>query len=640
MAQNPNKLNRFWQELKRRKVFGVAGTYTATSYIIIEVVNNLVQSLNLPPWIGPIVVLLLLIGLPVAVIISWIFDFTPQGIKKTESLEESEKRVIVPRPVKRSLRLSYVLNAALIIIVIILAWPRIFKPDPVKRLASSGENISVAVMPFKNMTNDPTWDVWQEGIQNELVASLTSSKELKVRQTERINSLIQSKGLTDYASITPSVARTISQKLESNVFVFGTIKQAGTKLRLNAQLVDSKTKEPFKSFEINGPAKEDMIFQIIDSLKRMVNDFLLISKLVSENPESWRSSSTNSLEAFKDFIYGNKALIKFDLPNAIQWYEKAIAVDSNFIDAMVELAYAYKMSGKINMALRLVNNIYGKRDQMSQIEQLRTDYFHADYFEPIDIRINLLKQLQEIDDQGNYHRVLAEKYTALNQTDKAILEYEKSLEIWRRWGKAFLKGNPAYAALGEAYHRTGQYNKARRIYREAEKVNDDQSTQYFGWIIRDQAALALTEGDTNKADKYIEKLISVLKENSVSEAGIDAELHKMYRQAGNLDKAEEYIRKALTSEPESPQRLNSVATFLIVYDRKVEEGLELIDKALELSPGNGDYLDTKGMALYKLGKNNEALNLLEKARDLKKPLYSYIISSHIEEVKKAIEGQN
>ena len=59
MAENPDKLTRFWHELKRRKVFGVAGTYTATSYIIIEVVNNLVQSLNLPPWIGPIVVLLL-----------------------------------------------------------------------------------------------------------------------------------------------------------------------------------------------------------------------------------------------------------------------------------------------------------------------------------------------------------------------------------------------------------------------------------------------------------------------------------------------------------------------------------------------------------------------------------------------------
>ena len=331
---------------------------------------------------------------------------------------------------------------------------------------------------------------------------------------------------------------------------------------------------------------------------------------------------------------------KYNLPSAIKYFEKAIAADSNFIAPMGELAFAYRNSGMFNKALALERKLYGKRDQMSPVDQLRADYVHALYFEPIDVRIDLLKQLQENDDQGNYHRLLAGNYVTLKQFDKAILEYEKSLEIWRRWGKEFLKGNTSYPALGETYHKTGQYKKARRIYREAERVNDDHTSIYFSWIIRDQAALALTEGDEDKADKYIEKLISVLKENSVSEAGIDAELHKMYRQAGNLDKAEEYIRKALSSEPESPQRLNSVAAFLIVNDRKVEEGLELIDKALELSPGNGDYLDTKGMGLYKLGKYNEALELLEKARDLKKPFYSYEISIHIEEVKKAIEGQD
>ena len=331
---------------------------------------------------------------------------------------------------------------------------------------------------------------------------------------------------------------------------------------------------------------------------------------------------------------------KYNLPAAINYFEKALAADSNFIAPMAELAFAYRNSRMFNKALTMERKLYGKRDRMSPVDQLRADYLHALYFESIDVQIDLLKQLQENDDQGNYHRLLAGRYVTLNQFDKAILEYEKSLEIWRNWGKAFLKGNPAFASLGEAYHRTGQYKKARKIYKEAERVNDDHTSIFFSWIIRDQAALALTEGDTVKADKYIEKLISVLRENAVPEAGIDAELHKMYRQAGNLDKAEEYLRKAISSEPENPQRLNSFAAFLIVNDRKVEEGLELIDKALELSPDNGDYLDTKGMGLFKLGKYNEALKLLEKARDLKKPFYSYEISMHIEEVKKAVTGEN
>ena len=113
----------------------------------------------------------------------------------------------------------------------------------------------------------------------------------------------------------------------------------------------------------------------------------------------------------------------------------------------------------------------------------------------------------------------------------------------------------------------------------------------------------------------------------------------MYKSAGNLDKAEEYLRKALSLEPQSPQRLNSLATFLIINERKVEEALGIIDKALILSPDNANYLHTKGMGLYTLGKYNEALELLEKSRDLKKPYYSHEVTTHIGEVKKAIEGQ-
>ena len=75
------------------------------------------------------VIIILGTGLPVVVILSWIFDFTPQGIKKTESLEESESKEIAVKPVKRKLRASYILNAILIIAVIVLAYPKIFKQE-------------------------------------------------------------------------------------------------------------------------------------------------------------------------------------------------------------------------------------------------------------------------------------------------------------------------------------------------------------------------------------------------------------------------------------------------------------------------------------------------------------------------------
>ena len=100
MSESPNKFIRFWQELKRRKVFGVVTTYAATAYIIIEVINNLAFPLNLPAWVATLVLVILLIGLPIVIIIAWIFDFTPKGIEKTEPLEESESKEIIIKPVK------------------------------------------------------------------------------------------------------------------------------------------------------------------------------------------------------------------------------------------------------------------------------------------------------------------------------------------------------------------------------------------------------------------------------------------------------------------------------------------------------------------------------------------------------------
>ena len=130
--------------------------------------------------------------------------------------------------------LSGVLITSILVIAILLAYPKILKRDRLEKLRSSDGKISVAVMPFHNLTNDTIWDVWQYGIQDNLITSLSNSGELKVRQIESINSLIQSKGLTNYASITPSVASTISQKLDANVVIYGSIKQAGGSIRVNA----------------------------------------------------------------------------------------------------------------------------------------------------------------------------------------------------------------------------------------------------------------------------------------------------------------------------------------------------------------------------------------------------------------------
>jgi tetratricopeptide (TPR) repeat protein len=639
MPGNSGRLIRFWHELKRRNVFRVTTTYAATAYIIIEVTNNLAGPLNLPPWTAKLVILVLAAGLPVAVVLSWTFDFTPHGIKKTESLEELAEKEIIPKPVKRRLKISDIVIAVLLVAVVILAWPKIFKQNTLKRLASSGERIAIAVMPFQNLTNDTLWNVWQVGIQTSLISSLSNIRELKVRQKDNINTLLQTKGVTEHTPITPTLTATISRKLDADIFISGSIKQAASLLRIDAQLVDAKTKDVFKSFDVERPYKEENIIQVIDTLSLKLINYLLISKLIKENyPEMQHfESSTDSPEAYRCFVSGNNAMTKGDWSKARDWYLQALSIDSNFISANGELYFMYLNTGMTEQANQTFLKLYKKKDQLSWAGKLGVNWIYASNFESPGEQIKCLKQLQELDDQNiSYPYLMGNKYRELNQYDKAIIEYKKGLEISHKWD---IKDYWAYPALGESYHKTGQYKKEKKLYKEAEREFSDHSSIAFGWLVCDQAILSLTERDTIAAARYIEKYISILKENSWSEADITEALAQLYSRANILDKAEEFFRKALLLEPENPDWKNTLAWFLISNDKNTNEGLELIDKALKQRPDDYNYLDTKGWGLYKQGRNNEALEFLEKSWELLKPSYNHEIFLHLEEVKKAVAGQ-
>jgi tetratricopeptide (TPR) repeat protein len=649
MSESPNKLIRFWQELKRRKVFGVVTTYAATAYIIIEVINNIVSPLHLPAWIPTLVILLLIAGLPVAIILSWIFDFTPQGIKKTESLEELEGKEIGIKPVKRKLRASYVLNAILIIAVIILVYPKIFKRDTLERLRSKGEKISVAVMPFQNFTNDTIWNIYQLGIQDNLINYLSNNpEELQVRQTESIINILKSKGFTNYASITPSVASTISQDLDANVFIYGSLNQSGSTIRLNARIVDSKTEDALKSFQIDGKAEN--ILPLIDSLSVILKNFLIITKLQKKvSSEYEQYINTNSPDAYRYFVYGYNAFNEYDMLNAIKLFSQAIAIDSNFFYAFYKVSIAYLNEamydpGKLYDQVELYDQakqwclrVYEQVDQMPIHLKNLVSRLHAVCFETPYEEIKYLRQLQEFDDQSpDTYYLLGWTYSdRLHQYDKAIPEFEKALEIYNKWGsKPDWIYN--YYFLGHAYHETGQFKKEKQLYKKAEQDFPDVMLLSYR-----QAILSLTEGDTVAAKRYKEIGISYMKSMSLSDAIIASVFAFLYSEAGLMDNAEDYFRQAISLEPENPELLNALSYFLIDKDRNINEGLELTDKALVLNPENYNYMHTKGWGLFKQGKYQEALDILQKSWDLRRQyaIYNHDAWLHLEEAQKAVASQ-
>jgi tetratricopeptide (TPR) repeat protein len=253
--------------------------------------------------------------------------------------------------------------------------------------------------------------------------------------------------------------------------------------------------------------------------------------------------------------------------------------------------------------------------------------------------IKYLRQLQEIDDQDpTFYFDLGNCYSELNLYDKAIPEFEKGLDLFKKWGsKPFWYGH--YTQLGYAYHKTGQYDKEKKLYKRAVQDYPDSPNLYTA-----QAILSFTLSDTVAAKRHIDKYISLAEGSSSSEADIKTTLAYIYSEAGNLDKAETYYRQALALEPEKLDRLYNLSLFLIDKERNINEGMELADKLIKISPDTlafkSNLMDVKGWRLYKYGKYKEALVVLKKADSIEFPYYySPDLHLHLLEVKKAIARQ-
>ena len=136
---------------------------------------------------------------------------------------KTDKKIDKEKPAKTGRRKLISVSAVVVLLLIaaLIVYPKIFKRNTLERLRASGEKISVVVMPFLNMTNNVSWDIWQTGIQSEIINNLSKLEELRVLQTVSINEQLQKEGITNtnYTSITSSIASKISKILGADVFI-------------------------------------------------------------------------------------------------------------------------------------------------------------------------------------------------------------------------------------------------------------------------------------------------------------------------------------------------------------------------------------------------------------------------------------
>src|SRR5512133_2886742 len=273
-ASKSNLMSSFFQELRRRKVYRVAAAYIIAAGFIIQIGSAVFPAWELPNWTLRLVVVLLLVGFPVALILAWAYDVTPQGIQATPKVPGGHRR--------RNITLLVAAGAIISTAAGFFLLPR-----------ASARKIdkSIAVLPFQNLSNEKTNAYFAEGIQNEILTKLATVRDLKV---------ISRTSTAKYQS-TPDNLKKVAQELDVSTILEGAVQKAGDKVRVNVQLIDARAdthlwaKSYDRDFKDVLAVESEVAAQIADALK---------ANLSPSESHVLAAARTENTEAYDLFLRG------------------------------------------------------------------------------------------------------------------------------------------------------------------------------------------------------------------------------------------------------------------------------------------------------------------------------------------------
>ncbi len=214
----------FFGELKRRNVYKVAIAYAVVAWLLMQIATQVFPFLEIPNWAIRLVIMLIVIGFPIALVIAWAFELTPEGLKRTEDvdLNKSIRR-------KTGRKLDFFIIAVLLLVIAILVFQRLH-PN-VSPAVSSSLAKSIAVLPFDNLSEEKANAYFADGMQDEILTKLASVGDLKV---------ISRKSTAKYKSM-PEDLKTVARELGVATVLEGSVQRAGDRVRVNVQLLDTHT---------------------------------------------------------------------------------------------------------------------------------------------------------------------------------------------------------------------------------------------------------------------------------------------------------------------------------------------------------------------------------------------------------------
>ncbi len=302
-----------FSELKRRKVVKVGLAYLVAAWVVIQVVTTVAPQLGIPDWAPRLVTLLVLLGFPVALVLSWIFDVTPEGIRTDRSA--GGNRAII--------------GVGLVLAAAAVGW--YWKGRPAATGDAGGAR-SIAVLPFVNMSGDPSREYFSDGISEEILNVLARSPGLEVAaRTSSFAFKGQSREIPD-----------IARELNVRTVLEGSVRQDGQRVRITAQLVDARSGYHLWSQTYDRQMTD--IFAVQDEIAQAIGRQLQV-RIAGDQPAAAADSTPIASPAAHDLYL--RGLAKWrtrtadSLWAAVADFDSAAATDPGFARAWAGLALAY-----------------------------------------------------------------------------------------------------------------------------------------------------------------------------------------------------------------------------------------------------------------------------------------------------------
>jgi TolB-like protein len=318
----------FFEELRYRNVFRVGVAYVVAGWLLAQVADLAADAFNAPEWFMQMLIVLLLIGLPVALFLAWVYELTPEGVKKAKDLPAD-----VPKDPRSGKQLNRLTLIALIVAVTWLGWDKLQGPDNSTALELATTDKSIAVLPFADFSPDADHAWFADGLTDEILNALVRTRSLRV--ASRTSSFAYRDSELD--------AKSIAGELEVAHILEGSVRRAGDRIRVTAQLIRASDdahlwSDTFDASSVDSIEIQEQIAFEIASLLDTAMDPDELRRMVAAGTES--IAAWEAYVQLRDVFF--RSIDAFDTSDSsaqlLELYREVVAQDPAFGEAHLRFA--------------------------------------------------------------------------------------------------------------------------------------------------------------------------------------------------------------------------------------------------------------------------------------------------------------